>query len=45
MSVVAINKGNKYNLADRQAVNMIGVFDVLKVIIGAGMISCSMRYC
>ena len=45
MSVVAINKGNKYNLADLLAVNRIGVSDVLRVIIGAGMISCGVRYC
>lgn len=36
MSVVTINEGNKYNLADRRAVDRIGVFDVLKVIIGGG---------
>lgn len=44
MSVVTINKGNKYNLAHGGAVDRIHVSDGFRVITGVGKISCDERY-
>lgn len=44
MSVVTINKGNKYNLADGGAVDRIHVSGGFRVIIGVGKISCGERH-